>query len=198
MKGLLRQNENINTELSKTKSKFLDYSGTITTLKEEVSWKITKYLEETAESHTQMRVLAEEIKIENFNMHLQIDKQKDKYDHIILRYEEDLVFRQETKGLLDEAQRENERRMQENQKLGTKVDDVELSVLSRMKSSELKFEDKMRELDNNNGKLASVFKKIDQFNSLLEGLKNELGQNEVENAARTERAGKKLQSTLAE
>lgn len=56
----------------------------------------------------------------------------------------------------------------------------------------------MRELDNNNGKLASVFKKIDQFNSLLEGLKNELGQNEVENAARTERAGKKLQSTLAE
>ena len=56
MKSLLRQNENINSELSKTKAKFLEYSNTITGLKEEVSWKITKYLEETAESHTQMKV----------------------------------------------------------------------------------------------------------------------------------------------
>jgi hypothetical protein len=48
VKSLLRQNENINSELSKTKSKFLEYANTITTLKEEVAWKITKYLEETA------------------------------------------------------------------------------------------------------------------------------------------------------
>lgn len=52
----MRQNENINSELSKTKAKFLEYSQTITALKEEVSWKITKYLEETAESHTQMKI----------------------------------------------------------------------------------------------------------------------------------------------
>jgi hypothetical protein len=31
-------------------------------------------------------------------MNLQIDKQKEKYDTIILKYEEDLVFRQETLG----------------------------------------------------------------------------------------------------
>lgn len=48
VKTLLRQNDNINSELSKTKSKFLEYSNIISTLKEEVSWKITKYLEETA------------------------------------------------------------------------------------------------------------------------------------------------------
>jgi hypothetical protein len=62
IKGLVRQNENVTSELSKTKSKFIEYSNTISTLKEEVSWKITKYLEETAESHTQMKVFAEKIK----------------------------------------------------------------------------------------------------------------------------------------
>lgn len=56
VKTLLRQNESINGELSKTKSKFLEYSNTISAMKEEVAWKITKYLEETAESHTQMKV----------------------------------------------------------------------------------------------------------------------------------------------
>ena len=45
VRTLLRQNESINGELSKTKSKFLEYSNTISTMKEEVAWKITKYLE---------------------------------------------------------------------------------------------------------------------------------------------------------
>lgn len=40
-----------------------------------------------------MLVFSEGIKIENFNMNLMIEKQKEKYDHIILKYEEDLVFR---------------------------------------------------------------------------------------------------------
>ena len=70
-------------------------------MKEDVSSKITKYLEETAESHTQMKITSEDIKLQNFNMNLQIDKQKEKYDNIILKYEEDLVFRQEIKDKLD-------------------------------------------------------------------------------------------------
>ena len=88
--------------MSKTKSKFLQYSNTITTMKEQVSWKITKYLEETAESHTQMKVAAQDIKLQNFNMNLLIDKQKEKYDNIILKYEEDVIFRQETKEKIDD------------------------------------------------------------------------------------------------
>ena len=35
-------------------------------------------------------------------MNLLIDKQKEKYDNIILKYEEDVVFRQETKEKIDE------------------------------------------------------------------------------------------------
>ena len=35
----------------------------------------------------------------------------------------------------------------------------------------------MNELDKNNAKLASVFKKIDNFNAILEGIKNEIDQN---------------------
>jgi len=43
-------------------------------------------------------------------MNLQIEKQKEKYDNIILKYEEDLVFRQEIKEKLDEiAQQSNKR-----------------------------------------------------------------------------------------
>ena len=49
-----------------------------------------------------MKVAAEDIKLQNFNMNLLIDKQKEKYDHIILKYEEDVVFRQETKEKIDE------------------------------------------------------------------------------------------------
>ena len=32
----------------------------------------------------------------------------------------------------------------------------------------------MNELDKNNAKLSSVFKKIDNFNAILEGIKNEI------------------------
>ncbi len=36
-------------------------------------------------------------------MNLQIQKQKEKYDHIILKYEEDVVFRQDTLRKLDDV-----------------------------------------------------------------------------------------------
>ena len=100
-------------------------------------------------------------------MNLQIDKQKEKYDNIILKYEEDLVFRQETKEKLDNMNAENNKRMADHVKLNGKLDDVELAMLSRIKSMDVKFEDKMGELDKNNSKLTSVFKKIDNFNALL-------------------------------
>ena len=48
-----------------------------------------------------MKVASEDIKLQNFNMNLLIDRQKEKYDNIILKYEEDVVFRQETKEQLD-------------------------------------------------------------------------------------------------
>ena len=35
----------------------------------------------------------------------------------------------------------------------------------------------MAELDKNNTKLASVFKKIDNFNAILEGIKNQIDEN---------------------
>lgn len=139
----MRQNENINSELSKTKSKFLEYSNTISTLKEEVSWKITKYLEETAESHTQMKVFAEKIKNEYFNINLMVEKQKEKYDQIILKYEEDLSFKEETNNRLNENKNDIGIRHLEIKSLNTKVDDVEFSVLSKLKTLEGKFESKI-------------------------------------------------------
>ena len=48
-----------------------------------------------------MRVAAEDIKLQNFNMNLLIDRQKEKYDNIILKYEEYVIFRQKTKDKLD-------------------------------------------------------------------------------------------------
>ena len=33
-----------------------------------------------------MKVTSEDIKLQNFNMNLQIEKQKEKYDNIILKY----------------------------------------------------------------------------------------------------------------
>ena len=124
IKGLVRQNENVTSELSKTKSKFIEYSNTISTLKEEVSWKITKYLEETAESHTQMKVFAEKIKNQYFNINLMVEKQKEKYDQILLKYEEDTAFKDSTITQINEANKENTARIQAIKTLNTKIDDV--------------------------------------------------------------------------
>jgi hypothetical protein len=38
----------MSNELSNTKKRFLEFTEQLTTIKEEVSWKITKYIEETA------------------------------------------------------------------------------------------------------------------------------------------------------
>lgn len=87
IKQIYRQNDNINSELSKTKSKFLEYSAVITGLKEEVAWKITKYLEDTADSHTQIKIYCEQLKNDYFNINLLLDRQKEKYDLIVLNNE---------------------------------------------------------------------------------------------------------------
>jgi hypothetical protein len=139
VKTLLRQNENINSDLSKTKSKFLEYSNIISTLKEEVSWKITKYLEETADSHTQMKVYAENIKNEYFNVNLLVDKQKEKYDEIIIKYEEDNAFKQDVYGKLAEMASEVALRKDDVQRISSKVDDVEFAFLSKIKTADAKF-----------------------------------------------------------
>ena len=71
-----------------------------------------------------MKVASEDIKLQNFNMNLLIDRQKEKYDNIILKYEEDVIFRQETQDKLDEIAAENSKRIAEHGKLSTKIDDV--------------------------------------------------------------------------
>lgn len=42
-----------------------------------------------------MKVLSENIKNEYFNINLIVEKQKDKYDEIIIKYEEDNAFKQD-------------------------------------------------------------------------------------------------------
>ena len=86
-----------------------------------------------------MRVVSEDIKLQNFNMNLQIDKQKEKYDNIILKYQEDLVFRQETKDKFVDLETENKKRIAEQNRLNKKIDDAELGLLQRVKSSDIKF-----------------------------------------------------------
>lgn len=65
-------------------------------------------------------------------------------------------------------------RKEEVQRISTKVDDVEFSFLSKIKTADAKFEAKMIELEKNNTKLTNIFKKIDTFNHILETLKEEL------------------------
>lgn len=47
-------------------------------------------------------------------------------------------------------------------------------MLTKIKNSDVKFEEKMKELEQNNAKLTNVFKKIDNFNALMEGVKQEI------------------------
>lgn len=55
----------------------------MTGLKEEVSWKITKYVEDTAQINTKIQINNEEIKKEYFNINLALEKNKEKYEEII-------------------------------------------------------------------------------------------------------------------
>lgn len=55
----------------------------MTTLKEEVAWKITRYVEETAEINTKIQINNEDIKKEYFNINLALEKNKQKYEEII-------------------------------------------------------------------------------------------------------------------
>ena len=55
----------------------------MSTMKEEVAWKITKYVEETAEVNTKIKVSNEEIKKEYHNVQLALETNKKKYDEII-------------------------------------------------------------------------------------------------------------------
>lgn len=61
----------------------MEYSEQMTNMKEEVSWKITKYVEETAEVNTQIKINNEEIKKEYHNVQLALETNKKKYDEII-------------------------------------------------------------------------------------------------------------------
>ena len=80
---LVRHNDTLNSDLSKTKSKFLEYSEQMTAMKEEVSWKISKYVEETADTNTKIKLGNEEIKKEYFNVQLGLEANQRKYDQII-------------------------------------------------------------------------------------------------------------------
>lgn len=52
-------------------------------MKDEVSWKITKYVEETAEANTEIQLNHQEIKKNYFDMCLSVEKNKEKYDEIL-------------------------------------------------------------------------------------------------------------------
>ena len=72
-------------------------------------------------------------------MNLQIEKQKEKYDQIILKYEEDLTFRQETGMRIEEVAKENALRIEDIQKLNKKIDDSEMGLFTRIKNTDQKF-----------------------------------------------------------
>lgn len=131
-------------------------------------------------------------------MNLQIEKQKEKYDQIILKYEEDLVFRQDTGLKIEELARENALRVEDTKKCNATLADTEMALLGRIKAQEEKFEEKLKELDKNNSKLTNVFKKIEHFTELLEALKQEIEQNEDKNTSRADHLAKKVKEEQAE
>ena len=47
-------------------------------------------------------------------------------------------------------------------------------MLSKLKNTDVKFEDKLKELDKNNSKLANVFKKIDNFNEIIDNIRESI------------------------
>ena len=58
-------------------------------LKDDVSWKISKYIEETAETNTQIKISNEEMKKEYFNVNLALEINKAKYNEIITLKDQD-------------------------------------------------------------------------------------------------------------
>jgi hypothetical protein len=56
---------------------------------------------------------------------------------------------------------------------------MEMTLFERVKASEVKFEDKVKELDKNNQKMAGVFKKIDNFNDILEGIRQQVDHHQA-------------------
>ena len=114
-----------------------------------------------------MKVYAENIRNEYFNINLLVDKQKEKYDEIIIKYEQDNAFKQEVHSKIAELNTELTQRKEEIQRISSKVDDVEFAFLSKIKIADAKFDAKMVELEKNNAKLTNIFKKIDTFNHIL-------------------------------
>jgi hypothetical protein len=57
-------------------------------------------------------------------VNLLVDKQKEKYDEIIIKYEEDNAFKQDVYAKLAEMASEVALRKDEVQRISTKVDDV--------------------------------------------------------------------------
>jgi len=53
-------------------------------------------------------------------------------------------------------------------------------VLSKIKNSDIKFEDKLKELDKNNSKLANVFKKIDNFNDIIDNIRETVEESKLQ------------------
>ncbi len=86
-----------------------------------------------------MKVYAENIKNEYFNVNLLVDKQKEKYDEIIIKYEEDNAFKQDVYGKLTEMASEVALRKDDVQRISSKVDDVEFAFLSKIKTADAKF-----------------------------------------------------------
>ena len=53
-----------------------------------------------------------------------VEKQKEKYDQILLKYGEDTAFKDSTITQINEANKENTARIQAIKTLNTKIDDV--------------------------------------------------------------------------
>lgn len=63
---------------------------------------------------------------------------------------------------------------------------MEMTLFDRVKASEVKFEDKVKELDKHNQKMASVFKKIDNFNDILEGVRQQVDHHQANTLSQLE------------
>lgn len=86
-----------------------------------------------------MKVYSENIRNEYFNINLLVEKQKIKYDQIIIKYEEDIAFKQEIISKNLELINQIKQRGEELYKLNSKVDDLQFSLLSKLKNADAKF-----------------------------------------------------------
>lgn len=170
---LQRQNETLNNELSKTKTKFLEYSEQMTALKEEVAWKISKYVEETAQVNTQIKVSNDEIKKEYFALQLDLAKNKEKYNEIIEAKDVQEAFNERVNEQMDQFQAALDIKTEDIRALSTKLEEMDTAIYSKIKSTESKLDKKIADLVESNNHIRESVKKVDGFAVILDEIRTD-------------------------